>query len=78
LWLIVSSLLEFTGAYNNCWCQGNAFGMGARGWVVLFKHSADLAAAAKLPWGGGLMLSLVVCLLSYAFFVLGSAKPSAD
>jgi len=26
LWLIASSLMEFVGAYNNCWCMGNHIG----------------------------------------------------
>jgi hypothetical protein len=72
LWLIVSSLFEFIGAYDNCWCQGNAFSMRDRGWIALFKNHADLAAASKLPWGGGLIMSILVCLFSYAFFWLGS------
>ncbi|OQO12049.1 hypothetical protein B0A48_02688 [Cryoendolithus antarcticus] len=72
--LIISSLMEVTGGYNNCWCQGIAFGMGRRGWVVLFESSADLAAAAWLPWVGGLVMTIVVCVASYGFFWLGSSK----
>ena len=26
LWLIGSSLMEFTGGFDNCWCMGNALG----------------------------------------------------
>ncbi|OQO04999.1 hypothetical protein B0A48_08018 [Cryoendolithus antarcticus] len=72
--LIIGSLMEFTGGYNNCWCEGNAFGMGSKGWVVLFKNSSDLAAAASLPWVGGLVMTIVVCVASYGFFWLGSSK----
>ena len=72
MWLIVSSLMEFAGGYDNCWCMGNALGMGSNGWVVLFKDASDLATSATLPWSFGLVLTLAVCLFSYAFFALGS------
>ena len=74
LWLIASSLLESTGGYNNCWCQGNYVRMGDQGWIVLFKGATDLAAAARLPWGGGLALTLFICFVSYTFFFFGSVK----
>ena len=44
--LVLSSILEFIGLFDNCWCQGNAFGMGNNGWVVLFKDAEDLAVYA--------------------------------
>ena len=74
LWVIASSLLEFTGGYHKCWCRGNYVGMGDQGWIVLFKGATDLAAAARLPWGGGLALTLLVCSASYTFFFFGSVK----
>ena len=74
LWLIASSLLESTGGYDNCWCQGNYVGMGDQGWIVLFKGTTDLAAAARLPWGGGLALTLFICFVSCTFFFFGSVK----
>ena len=46
--------------------------VGSDGWVVLFKGASDLAAAATLPWGGGLALTLIVCSASYTFFFFGS------
>lgn len=78
LWLIASSLMEFTGGFDNCWCKSNYVGMGKKGWVVLFKGAADLAAAARLPWGGGLALTLFVCFVSYTFFFFGSVKTDDD
>lgn len=78
LWLIASSLMEFTGGFDNCWCKGNYVGLGKQGWVVLFKGSNDLAAAARLPWGGGLAFTLFVCLASYTIFFFGSVNTEDD
>lgn len=33
LWLMASSLMEFTGGYDNCWCTGNYVGLGKNGWI---------------------------------------------
>ena len=78
LWLIASSLLQFTGGFDNCWCKGDYLGMGEKGWIVLFKGANDLAATARLPWGGGLALTLGVCFVSYTFFFFGSLKTNDD
>lgn len=73
LWLIVSTLLEYIGAYDNCWCKGDVLGLGkSDGWVVLFKTTKDLAEAAQPYWDGGVIGGIVVCSISYAFFWLGS------
>ena len=74
LWLIVSSLFEFTGGFDNCWCKGDYIGLGSKGWIVLSKHSKDLAMAATLPWGGGLAMTLIVCAASSIFFAVGSYR----
>ncbi|KAK3109815.1 hypothetical protein LTR53_016525, partial [Teratosphaeriaceae sp. CCFEE 6253] len=76
--LVLSSVLEFIGLFNSCWCQGNAVGMGSRGWVVLFKDAQDLAVYAASSWGGGLAMTLIVCLVSFTFFALGSMETDDD
>ena len=70
-WLIISSLLEFIGVYDNCFCMGDALGLGDRGWVLLFKNGSALVGKARGPWIGGLTLTLVVCVVSYTCFVVG-------
>ena len=72
LWLIASSLMEFTGGFDNCWCKGIYVSLGKKGWVVLFRSAEDLANTARLPWGGGLAVSLIVCIASYTFFYFGA------
>ena len=74
IWLILSSLLEFVGAYDNCWCNSNYFGMRDQGWAVLFKGTEDLTAAARLPWGGGLAMTLIVCSVVSLVFFFGSLE----
>ncbi|KAK5117926.1 hypothetical protein LTR85_008700 [Meristemomyces frigidus] len=78
LWLIISSLLEFIGGFDNCWCEGNAGRMGRDPWIVLFKDAQDLKLAASPAWGGGLFMTLGVCALSIAFFVSGSVAGKDD
>lgn len=74
VWLILSSLLQFVGAYNNCWCQGNAFVAGDNGWVVLFKDAPEMSLVAQPYWAGGLAMTLGVCVLSYGIFALAFVK----
>ncbi|KAK6442916.1 hypothetical protein LTR95_000794 [Oleoguttula sp. CCFEE 5521] len=70
--LILTSLAEFMGGFDNCWCQGNYPGMGNNGWVVLFKNSSDLENSALAPWAGGLSMTVVVCSVTLAWFWLAS------
>lgn len=66
--LVGISLAEFIGGYENCWCKADAPGLGARGWVMLFKTGKDLEQAARLPWAMGVMLSIFVCVSSFGVF----------
>ncbi|ORY10952.1 hypothetical protein BCR34DRAFT_433794, partial [Clohesyomyces aquaticus] len=73
IWLVLSSLLEYTGVYDRCYCKGNEIGLGMEhGWLVLFKTNNDLAQYATTPWAGGVAMSIIVCSVSYLFFWLGS------
>ncbi|PSN75195.1 hypothetical protein BS50DRAFT_34271 [Corynespora cassiicola Philippines] len=79
LWLIVSSLLEFTSVYDRCYCRGNQTGLGMEhGWIVLFKSEKDLADYATSSWVGGLTLSIIVCFGSYIFFWLASRRSAEE
>ena len=49
-WIIIASLMEYVGGFDNCWCRTNTPGLGTGGTVVLFKSAHDLAQAAQLPW----------------------------
>ena len=68
MYLVAICLFEFTGGFDNCWCKVDAIGLGEKGWVVLFRTAIDLKQAASVPWGVGIALSVVVCLLSFGFF----------
>ena len=70
--------MEFTGAYDNCWCRGEFVELGRRGWVVIFKDAADLAAAAQVPWSSGLALTLMVCLGVSVFFYFATRRNDDD
>ncbi|KAF2870392.1 hypothetical protein BDV95DRAFT_444030, partial [Massariosphaeria phaeospora] len=73
LWLGTSSLLEYTGVYDRCYCRGNQTGLGLdKGWLVLFKTEYDLAQFATSPWAGGVAMSIIICSTCYFFFWLAS------
>lgn len=79
IWLVLSSLLEYTGVYDRCYCRGNETGLGMdKGWLVLFKTEDDLAAYATSPWAGGVAMSMIICFGSYIFFWLGSRRSAKE
>lgn len=73
-WLVTSSMLEFTGSFQNCWCQTDALSMRSTGWTVLYKNAADLANASAEYWAGGLVFSLTVIFGCMLFFLLASHR----
>jgi hypothetical protein len=75
IWLLLTALLQYTGVYDRCYCRGNQTGLGLdRGWLVLFKTADELGDYTTSPWAGGVAMSIVVCVLSYLFFWLGSRR----
>ncbi|KAK5109262.1 hypothetical protein LTR85_003445 [Meristemomyces frigidus] len=78
LWLIIQPLLELIGAYDNCWCRGNAGRLGREGWVVLFKDAQDLKLFTSPPWDVQLCIttgvSLGLCACAIAFFAFRSRE----
>ena len=65
VWIVLASLLQYVGGFDNCWCKSNAPGLGWSGFVVLFLGAPDLALTAQLPWA-------VVCIPLHAFGALVS------
>jgi hypothetical protein len=77
VWLILSSLFRYIGMFENCWCQGCELSLGVNGWIMLFKSSADLADSASSQWGGGIAMSIIVCVIAFMFFYL-ACKENRD
>ncbi|KAJ7620425.1 hypothetical protein FB45DRAFT_930191 [Roridomyces roridus] len=71
LWIVASTVMEDIGTFQTCWCQTDAFQFGDRGWTAVFKASSDLRDAAGRVWIGGFVWSLLVCVLTMAFFAYG-------
>ncbi|QIX01661.1 hypothetical protein AMS68_007178 [Peltaster fructicola] len=78
VWLLLTSIMELVGRFDNCWCQGVYPTRGAGGYVVLFKTAKDLAQTASVYWGAGLAMTIVVVLLAVFFFALGMWDPDTD
>jgi hypothetical protein len=68
LFLIVTSIFEYTGFYNNCWCKSCFANLGHRGWATIFKTDTDFRSVALGPWTGSMIGSTVFCLLFFISF----------
>jgi hypothetical protein len=71
-WIILISLWEVIGFYNNCWCDSVSLSRGAEGFVILFKPPQEMADQATPAWAGGVFLSIFVVAASSAIFGLFS------
>ncbi|KAE9366619.1 hypothetical protein N431DRAFT_495066 [Stipitochalara longipes BDJ] len=70
--ILVTSVLQFTNLYNNCWCSAAVAGLGRdKGWVILFATDAQIAAAAKTPWIVGICLGIGVGLGTLIWILWG-------
>lgn len=70
LWIVLSTIWELVGFYDNCWCDSIYFSKGAKGWVLLFVEKSDMAHAAAASWAGGVFLSIFVGATSCGVFWL--------
>lgn len=61
IFVVATSVLQFTGLLDNCWCNACIPSLGeAAGWVVLFASDAQTFTASKNSWVGGLFMGIVV------------------
>lgn len=75
LWILGSSLMEYMGIYENCWCDSSNLSLGeARGYVTLFPSSLEIAqqAVTKGYLAGGVAFSILVFGLASLFFLFAS------
>jgi hypothetical protein len=70
IWILLSSLWELVGFYDNCWCDSTWLGQGTKGWVLLFVDLSEIAASAAAPSGGGIFVGIFVAATSCAVFWL--------
>ena len=69
-WLVLYNILQYSGTFNQCWCDTNALSMGSRGWAAIFPVSNDSEIFSDLV--GGLTFSALVCAVAMGFFWLAS------
>jgi hypothetical protein len=68
--ILVASILQFTNAYNNCWCSSAAMTLGTKkAWVVLFASDAQIVAVSKIPWLIGILMNVVVDTVTLVFIL---------
>ena len=71
VFLVITSVFQFTGIYDNCWCNACIPSLGPKaGWVVLFASAADIAAASKGAWIGGVLTSVLSAAFITFFFLM--------
>ena len=68
IWLLLSSIFESVGAYDNCWCNADYFSKRTNGWILVFQDASELANFARPYWGGAIAFSTMVCLITLIFF----------
>jgi hypothetical protein len=68
IWLILSSLFEYIGVYNTCWCKSCVVSLGDRAWAVLFKTDSDFKQVARTSWVDGIIMSTALCIILWLFF----------
>ncbi|KAK0751300.1 hypothetical protein B0T18DRAFT_307083, partial [Schizothecium vesticola] len=69
-WIVLSSLWELVGFFDNCWCEGTQLSWGDRAWVALFKNTIELKDYATASWAGGVFMTSFVMAASYGVFWL--------
>ena len=65
-WIIVLSLLQFSGVFNNCYCGSSVIGLGRENGHYLIYYSAMDGRIMVAAWIVG-ALSAAIC--SFLFFV---------
>ncbi|KAL6715219.1 hypothetical protein ACLMJK_007483 [Lecanora helva] len=61
VFIVATSVIHFTGLYDNCWCDACIPGLGKKaGWVVLFASESQIMTASRNSWIGGVFLAIVV------------------
>ena len=57
MWIIISTIFEYIGLYDNCWCKADALSLGENGWLTLFKvASKSIFLKARLLQSGSEVL----------------------
>lgn len=71
LYLVATSVIQFTGLYDTCWCDSCIPSLGRQaGWVVLFASDAQIAAASKEAWIGGVSMSIAsAAVVTFCFLI---------
>jgi hypothetical protein len=77
-WIVLSAIFEYTGVYNNCWCETDADVLGSRAWATIFLTPQALATVSRSYWVGGVIFSFGVCFFAYVGFYLGCKRSDDD
>ena len=75
VWIVLSSVWELVGFFDNCWCQGTQLSWGDKAWVALFKNTIELREYATASWAGGVFMSSFVMAAAYGVICLFCYDP---
>jgi hypothetical protein len=70
VFLLVTSILQFTDLYSSCWCSSAVMSLGTtNGWVVLFATDSQIVAVSEIPWLIGFSMSGVASTVMLSFIL---------
>lgn len=72
MWLIISSLLEFSSGFDNCYCQSTHIGLGEKAFVTLFPDARSLETKSFPVVIMTTFTSAVICIGSVFVFSLST------
>lgn len=64
--IILGCFLQFTGVFNNCYCDSDKISRGSAAFLV-FLSPSDKADLAGISWGIGFAMALAPCLVAIFF-----------
>jgi hypothetical protein len=76
IWLIMSTIFEYIGFYNNCWCKSCFPNLHHNGWTTLFKTDDDFKRVAQGPWIEGIAFSTIAAVFGFTFFAIAGRRSS--
>lgn len=72
MWLIISSLIEFSSGFSNCYCQSTYIQLQANAYVTLFPDAKSLEQKSIKPSAMATLTSAVTCFITIFVFLLSS------
>jgi hypothetical protein len=74
LLIILTSIWELVGFFDNCWCLGTVLQLRENAWVLMWRTNPKMRELSGPAWLGGFVESGAVCVVSLVVFVVYSRR----